>query len=319
MTGSARQLAPLDGRVAVVTGANSGIGWHVSRELARSGARVVLACRDLARGQQAADRIVADCPDADVRVEELDLASLDSVRQFAAGFVSAPSAGAGTVGEPVLDLLINNAGVMAPPRRAFTREGFELQFGTNHLGHFVLTGMLLPALLRSPAPRVVTVSSIAHHYGGADVLAANASGRYRPRHAYGNSKLANLLFAIGLQHRTSARGLPLTSTAAHPGVAYTGLFSDPQGIGKFGPVRWVAPPFVRMASQSATAGARPVLYAATEAAPGSFTGPQRMGESRGPIGPARMSALARDEALARHLWEVSEDLTGFRYPWPAAG
>jgi NAD(P)-dependent dehydrogenase (short-subunit alcohol dehydrogenase family) len=216
-----------------------------------------------------------------------------------------------------LDLLINNAGVMAPPKRVMTEDGFELQFGTNHLGHFVLTGLLLRTLVNAKAGRVVTVSSTAHHTGKADVVDGNVEGKYDPQHAYGNSKLANLLFARELQREFDAHQLPLVSTAAHPGVAATGLVSDPQGMGANRFLRAVAPVFLTIFTQSAAAGANATLYAATEAEPGSFTGPGRLGESRGPIGPANLSAEAQDDKLGRRLWQVSEEMTGFHYVWPS--
>jgi NAD(P)-dependent dehydrogenase (short-subunit alcohol dehydrogenase family) len=172
---TADRLPDLTGTTAVVTGANSGIGWHTARALAARGARVVLAVRDAERGKQAADRIKSSVAAADLDVANLDLASMASVRAFGDGWA-----------EP-LDLLVNNAGVMAPPKRLMTEDGFELQFGTNHLGHFVLTGLLLRALVNSPRGRVVTVSSTAHHVGKADVLEGNAGGAYDPQHAYGNS------------------------------------------------------------------------------------------------------------------------------------
>jgi len=300
---TADQLPDLTGRTAVVTGANSGIGWFTVRELAGHGARVVLACRDAERGKQAADRIRSAVPSAELDVAELNLASMKSVRGFGDSWTGP------------LDLLVNNAGVMAPPKPVTTEDGFELQFGTNHLGHYVLTGLLLPALLASPAPRVVTVASIAHHGGTDRVLEGNAGEGYHPQRTYSNSKLANLLFAAELQRMASARGLPLVSVAAHPGVSSTGLVGDPQGMGASRFMRTVAPVFVKLFTQSATAGARPTLYAATQAERGSYTGPQRFGETRGPIGPARLSTLANEEKLARRLWQVSEELTGFRYRW----
>jgi NAD(P)-dependent dehydrogenase (short-subunit alcohol dehydrogenase family) len=211
---------------------------------------------------------------------------------------------------------VNNAGVMAPPKPAKTADGFELQFGTNHLGHFVLTGLLLPALLAAPDARVVTVSSTEHRRGTEAVLDGNRGERYHPQRAYANSKLANLLFALQLQRLASARGLPLTSAAAHPGVAATGLVSDPEGMGANRFVRLVAPVFVAAFTQSAAAAAHAPLYAAAVAAPGSYTGPQRFGETRGRIGPARLSPQARDEKLAHRLWQASEEITGLHYPWP---
>jgi NAD(P)-dependent dehydrogenase (short-subunit alcohol dehydrogenase family) len=300
----ASQLPVLSGRTAIVTGANSGIGWHIARELAAHGARVVLACRDVTRAKQAAERIRNGGPPVDVDVELLDLADMSSVRAFAAHW-RAP-----------LHLLVNNAGVMAPPHRSTTRDGFELQFGTNHLGHFVLTGLLLPSLLRAETPRVVTVSSVAHFSGRDDVVQANDNGTYRAQQAYSNSKLANLLFALELQRRANAHHVKLSSTAAHPGMCSTGLYVDPEGIGANRLVRTMGPAFGKVFLQSASAGASAPLYAAAAAEPGSYTGPQRFRETRGPIGPAKVSRLARDKSLARRLWSVSEDLTGFRYPWP---
>jgi NAD(P)-dependent dehydrogenase (short-subunit alcohol dehydrogenase family) len=296
-------LPDLSGRTAVVTGGNSGIGFYTADALAARGATVVLACRDLVRAERAVAKIAAK-RHGDVRATGLDLASMTSVRTFAQSWTG-----------PV-DLLVNNAGVMAPPDPRRTADGFELQFGTNHLGHFVLTGLLLPALLASTSARVVTVASIAHHGGTADVLDGNA-GSYEPRQAYANSKLANLLFAIELERQVRARQLPLISVAAHPGVAATGLFTDAEGMGANRVVRVVAPAVLRMFTQSARAGSHGVLFAATQAAPGSYTGPQRFSETRGRLGPAKRSEAAQDEKLALRLWHVSEELTGFQYPWPA--
>jgi NAD(P)-dependent dehydrogenase (short-subunit alcohol dehydrogenase family) len=304
MAWTAAQVPRLGGRVAVVTGGNSGIGRETTRELARHGARVVIACRDVERGKQAADDIRAKVPDADLEVRQIDLADMTSVREFGEGF------------DGPLHLLVNNAGVMTPRRRTATANGFELQFGTNHLGHFALTGLLLPALLAASEPRVVTVSSLAHRGGSDDVLDGNAIEPYRAQQAYSNSKLANLLFAFELQRRAEAHGLPLTSAAAHPGFSATGLVADRDGAGGNPIVRTVAPALVGAFTQSASAGARAILFAAVEADPGSFTGPQRWRETRGPIGPAEASPLAQDETLARRLWQVSEELTGYRYPWP---
>jgi NAD(P)-dependent dehydrogenase (short-subunit alcohol dehydrogenase family) len=305
MRWTAEQLPDLTGITAVVTGANSGIGLHTATALAARGAAVALACRDIPSGQRAVRRILSRYPDADIDVVQLDLADAASVRAFADRWTSH------------LDLLINNAGVMAPPKRRTTRDGFELQFGTNHLGHYVLTGLLLPRLLEAPAPRVVTVSSLAHFGGQANVLDGNA-GPYSPQLAYSNSKLANLLFALELQRRADARDSRLVSTAAHPGVASTGLVSSRDGLGTNPALRLLGPPVLSVFTQSARAGARAILYAATEAGPGSYTGPQRLGQSRGAIGPARLSRLARDERLAARLWSLSEELTGFRYVWPSA-
>ncbi|MCZ4500408.1 MAG: hypothetical protein JWQ74_2963 [Marmoricola sp.] len=286
-------LPDLTGRTAVVTGANSGIGFHTARELSRHGAKVVLAVRDTAAGAKAATKLPGDS-----RVEALDLASLASVRGFADRW------------DGPLDLLVNNAGVMRPPAYRETEDGHELMFGTNHYGHFALTGLLLPALLEAPAPRVVTVASIAHLGGTARVIDANPEQDYDPNRCYSESKLANVLFARELHRRATAAGSRLISTGAHPGVSATGLVSDPNGMGANPLVRLVTPYVLPLIFQSAAAGANPSLYAATLADPGSYTGPQRMGESRGPIGPAKLNKHALDEDLAARLWAKSEAATG---------
>jgi len=290
------EIGDLGGRSVIVTGANSGIGFVTAQVLAEHGARVTLAVRNAEAGHAAAARIRAD-----TEVRQLDLASQASVRAFAGG-----------VHGPV-DLLVNNAGVMAPPTRRTTPDGFELQFGTNHLGHFALTGLLLPALLAAPAPRVTTVASLAHRQGDAQVVEGNPAGDYRPSTAYGRSKLANLLFALELHRRAVAAGSPLTSTAAHPGVAVTGLVTSRDGMGTRWIVRTFGPPLMRLVLPGAEGGAQSVLYAATAAAPGSYSGPQGPGGLRGRVGPAKPSALAADEDLARRLWTVSEELTGVSF------
>src|SRR5689334_15195198 len=204
------QLPDLNGRTAIVTGSNSGIGFHTALELARHGAAVTLACRNTDSAQEAADRIRKEAPGAEVEVGRLDLSSLASVEEFAKAW------------EGPLHLLVNNAGVMTPPRYRETEDGFELQFGTNHLGHFALTGRLLPSLVEASG-RVVAVSSVAHHAGADDLLEGNPRSTYSPNRAYGNSKLANILFADELQRRAAAHGSSVTATASHPGVAYTNL------------------------------------------------------------------------------------------------
>jgi NAD(P)-dependent dehydrogenase (short-subunit alcohol dehydrogenase family) len=304
MTWSPKQIPSLAGKTAVVTGANSGIGWHTAAELGKHGAAVTLACRNVQAGEQAASKM-RDAGAVDVRVEELDLASQSSVERFAKEW------------DGPLDVLVNNAGVMTPPKYRQTEDGFELQFGTNHLGHFALTGRLLPALLAASAARVVTVASIAHFRGKADLLEGNPEKGYRPEPAYGNSKLANVLFARELQRRASEHGVALTSAGAHPGVSATELVQDDQGMGSNRLVRTVAPLFVKVVFQSASAGANPSLYAATAAAPGSYTGPQWLKETRGPVGPAKLNPLATDESLATDLWNLSEELTGVSFDWSA--
>ncbi len=290
------QIGDLGGRRAIVTGANSGIGAVQARELAAHGAQVVLAVRNVEAG-----RAVAATIDGDTSVAELDLASQESVRRFAE-----------TVEAPV-DLLVNNAGVMSPPRYRTTVDGHELQFGTNHLGHFALTARLLPALLAAPAPRVTTVSSIAHHSGDDRVVEANPAAGYAPNTSYGQSKLANLLFALELHRRASAAGSALTSTAAHPGVAVTNLIASPDGMGANRVVRTLAPALMRLVLPGAEGGAEAILYAATEAEAGSYSGPQRFREVRGPVGPAKLSGWAGDADLARRLWERSEELIGLEF------
>jgi len=316
-------LPDLSGTTAVVTGANSGIGFETALALASYGASVTLACRNLPAAERAAEQIRSSqkgvhlpgvhvrgadprdgsAPGVDVRVAELDLSSLSSVRSFADAW------------QGPLDLLVNNAGVMTPRTWKGTPDGFELQFGTNHVGHFALTGLLLSALHLAGSPRVVTVSSLAHHSGRADVLDRNPPQGYRPERAYGNSKLANVLFGAELQRRATAHGSALTSTMAHPGISATGLAVDREGMGSNPVVRVMAPWVMKAVFQSAAAGARPVLYAATAAAAGSYTGPRWLKESRGPVGPARLSILAQDPTLALRLWQVSQDLSGVEYHW----
>jgi NAD(P)-dependent dehydrogenase (short-subunit alcohol dehydrogenase family) len=303
MPWSPSDMPDLTGTTAVVTGANSGIGWHTALELARHGAAVTLAVRTKSKGDDAAARISDAVAGADVHVAELDLGSLASVESFASAW------------QGPLGLLVNNAGVMAPPRYRQSADGYELQFATNHLGHFALTGRLLPSLLAAPSARVVTVSSIAHNSGKATVIDANPRSGYNPSTSYGNTKLANLLFFSELQRRASLAGTSLTSTAAHPGVSSTNLVTSEQGLGSIPGVKQIAPLFLRLMFQSPAAGAEPTLYAATVAEPGSYTGPQGLRESRGAVGPARLGPLAKDEALAGKLWGISEEMTGVRYDW----
>ena len=290
---TAKGLPDLSGTRALVTGANSGIGFHTARALADHGAEVVLAVRNIDSGREAAVKMPGI-----TTVEELDLASQKSIMSFVDRF------------EGPLDVLVNNAGVMTPPKYRETDDGHELQFGTNHLGHFALTGLLLPALLSAPSPRVVTVSSIAHHRGDESVLEGNPETSYDPRKTYGNTKLANLLFAHELHRRATEARCRLTSTACHPGVSATNLVGSPDGMGANSIVRKAAPYFMPLVAQSSTAGANPTLYAATYAEPGSYVGPTWLMESRGRLGPANQSRHARNEDLARKLWDISEQKTG---------
>ena len=292
-------LPDLSGTRAVVTGANSGIGFHTAKALAEHGAEVVLACRNVESGR-AAQQKLAGLRGA-TRVERLDLASQESVRAFAEAW------------DGPLDLLVGNAGVMTPPRYRETSDGHELQFGTNHLGHFALAGRLLPRLLEADAPRVVAVSSIAHHRGDESVLEGNPRATYNANKAYGNSKLANLLFAFELQRRATAAGSALTVAAAHPGVSHTNLVSSKDGLGAIPGVGLVFPLVGRLVLQSSAAGANPTLWAASYAEPGSYVGPTRLMESRGRLGHAKLSRSARDEGLAQRLWALSEERTGVTY------
>ena len=289
------------GRRVVVTGANSGIGFHAAQELARRGAQVVLAVRDEARGQAARERMEKAVPAAQVEVRRLDLADLASVRSFAAGF-----------DEP-LDLLVNNAGVMALPRRR-TADGFEMQLGTNHLGHFALTGLLLPRLLSAAAPRVVTISSKAHHIGRMNFDDLQSERRYQRWAAYGQSKLANLLFMLELRRRADEAGTPLTSVAAHPGYAATNLqFVGARMEGSTVKER-LNGLMNRVIAQSDAQGALPTLFAATMDLPGgAYVGPGGPGEMRGAPKLVGMSSRASDAEAARRLWEESEKLTGVSF------
>jgi NAD(P)-dependent dehydrogenase (short-subunit alcohol dehydrogenase family) len=302
-------LGDLTGTTFVVTGANSGLGFESARMLAAHGARVVLACRDAGKAGAAVSAIREELPYADVQARVLDLADLASIAAFAAGL----SAGDGAIGS--LDALVNNAGVMAIPRRT-TADGFEMQLGTNHLGHFALTGRLLPLLRRRPGARVVTVSSGAHRFGRIRFDDLHGEHRYSPWRAYGQSKLANLLFAFELARRAQAAGLDLVSVAAHPGYAATNLQSVAPRMRNSRVMLAGAAIANRLAAQSAAAGAIPILYAAAGAGVenGAYYGPDGLFEQRGRH-PKRVgaSAAARDPEAARRLWEVSEQLTGVRY------
>lgn len=298
MKWTADQIPDQHGRVAIVTGANSGIGFVTARELARAGAQVVLACRNTEKGDAAAREITASAPDARVSVAALDLGSLASVRSFVQAFANASGD---------LDLLINNAGVMAPPRRT-TADGFELQFGTNHLGHFALTGLLIAHMEGRANARVVTVSSGAHRTARmdfADLQGERGYGRWR---AYGQSKLANLLFMSELDRRLRAAGSPIRSVAAHPGYAATNLqFAAVPSHEAF-----LMSIGNRIFAQSAAMGALPTLYAATHQAVegGAYIGPDGLFEMRGYPTVVSSNAAAQDQADAARLWAMSEELTG---------
>jgi len=294
------------GRLAVVTGATGGLGYETALGLALAGGEVVLAGRNDGKGAEALRRVRAANPHWTVRFELLDLASLDSVKQFAERLAKQGRA---------IDLLVNNAGVMAPPKRLTTKDGFELQFGTNHLGHFALTGLLLPLLREGKSPRVTTVSSLMHRMGAAihfEDLQWTRS--YNPERAYAQSKLANLLFALELQRKSDERGWGLLSDAAHPGGSSTDLIAN--GLGESSLKGKVSGVVVRLLGQSAEQGALPSLYAATalEAQPGGYYGPDGWFEMKGQVQPAMISQQAGDAELARKLWDVSGELTGVTWP-----
>jgi NAD(P)-dependent dehydrogenase (short-subunit alcohol dehydrogenase family) len=305
-TWTARDMPDQSGRIAVVTGANSGLGLVTARELARAGATVVIACRNTDKGERAAAEIKAAVPSADVPVQALDLADLASVRTFAERVVSERDR---------LDLLINNAGVMAPPRR-LTTDGFESQFGTNHLGHFALTGLLLSRLLAAPQPRVVTVSSTGHRIGRIRFDDPQWTRSYNNWLAYGQSKLANLMFCFELDRRATAAGTPLKSMAAHPGYAATNL----QSAGPARPhERWLGEIGNKLVAQSAEMGALPSLYAATveDLPSGSFVGPDGFMEQRGHPHVVTAAGKAYNREDWSRLWALSEELTGVSYEFPA--
>ncbi|MFJ9433605.1 SDR family NAD(P)-dependent oxidoreductase [Streptomyces sp. NPDC101490] len=290
------------GRTAVVTGANTGLGFQTAAALAAKGAHVVLAVRNTDKGRTAAERITALSPGAAVTVQNLDLSSLASVRAAARQLRD---------DFPRIDLLINNAGVMWTPRST-TADGHELQFGTNHLGHFALTGLLLDRLLPVPGSRVITVSSGAHRLGASiDFDDLNSERRYGPARAYGQSKLANLLFAYELQRRLADRGATV-SLAAHPGGAATDLSRDFSP-----PVRLLFDKvLVPLFAQGPEYGALPSLRAATDprATGGQYYGPDGITGMRGHPRPVTSSARSHDRTVQRRLWTVSEELTGVTYP-----
>jgi NAD(P)-dependent dehydrogenase (short-subunit alcohol dehydrogenase family) len=307
------------GMLAIVTGANSGIGLETARRLAASGAEVVLAVRNADKGRQAVQNIISSLPDAPpdgrlstdplVTAEPLDLSSLDSVAAFSAERTKH--------GRPI-DLLVNNAGIMAVPRRHTTADGFELQFGTNHLGHFALTGRLLPLLRSARAPRVVTVSSTAHRIGRIELDNLQGERKYRPWRAYGQSKLANLLFALQLQRLSVLEGWGILSNAAHPGSTRTNLqTTGPRLGGAASRGAGLISGFMELPglSQAADQGALPTLFAATspDAHGGAYYGPNGIGELTGPPAPAHISRRARDPETAEALWHVSEALTDVRF------
>ena len=282
------KMGNLAGKRALVTGANSGIGLHTALELGRAGAEVILASRDERRGKEALAWIQSQAPQAKVSLELVDLASLSSVRSFAERFLTR---------ELPLDILVNNAGVMALPERELTVDGYERQFATNHLGHFLLTQLLLPALKKSAAPRVVTLSSGMAYIGKLELQNLQSEQRYSPNQTYANTKLANLLFALELGRREPW----LTCVAAHPGASHTNLQKHINKAAKL---------VMKVIGQSSEEGALPSLYAASgPVEKGEFIGPRKMFNMNGSPTLVRLPRRAKDADAAKALWNVSEELT----------
>jgi NAD(P)-dependent dehydrogenase (short-subunit alcohol dehydrogenase family) len=308
----AADIPSLAGKRVLITGGNSGIGYHAALKLARKGAQVTLACRDRQRGEAALARLDADSPSAHTELAILDLASLSSVRDFAEKELAQ---------HRPLHILINNAGVMAPPKRLQTADGFELQFGTNVLGHFALTALLMPALEQAAAvspdrPRVVTIASIAHKRGQLNFDDLQSTKTYSPMKAYQQSKLADLIFTFELDRRLRAANSRVMSVAAHPGVASTNLFQAGDYSLFEKTVRNLAGHAIGIVLNTDSEGALPTLYAATApgAEDGGYYGPQGFQEMRGEVVErAIVAPQARDTSAATRLWQVCEDLTGIKF------
>jgi NAD(P)-dependent dehydrogenase (short-subunit alcohol dehydrogenase family) len=302
-------IPPLNGKTAVITGATGGLGYETALALAGAGAGVTLTGRNEAKGRHALQAIRGQFPNAEIAYENLDLANLASVADFAKRYAAAHAS---------LDLLVNNAGVMALPERQTTADGFEMQFGTNYLGHYALTAHLLPRLRRGNQPRVVNLSSLTHRRGVINFDDLQGTRSYSPSRAYSQSKLAMLMFALELQRRSDAAGWGVMSNAAHPGFARTDLIANGPGAnGLLGLLGKVLQPFI---SQSAAAGALPTLFAATspEAKPAGYYGPNGFFELKGPPAAAKIMPQANDAAAAARLWDVSAALTGVSFDQVAA-
>lgn len=300
-------IPPQHGKSAVITG-TGGLGYETALALARAGADVIIAGRDPAKGQAAVTRIRDAVPNAVVQFELVDLANLKSIAIFGARLRGKRRS---------LDLLINNAAVMTPPERKQTSDGFELQLGTNYLGHFALTAELLPLLTKGSSPRVVTVSSVAARSGAIDFADLDATRAYKPMPVYAQSKLANLMFAFELQRRSDTSGWGITSIAAHPGVSRTDLISN--GAGRMSAAGF-ARTFLWFLFQPAPQGALPILFAATSptARAGGYYGPDKLSETRGFPGIAKPPQQALDIQAAARLWDISKQLTGVTFQREAA-
>ncbi len=302
---SLRDAPDLGGRVAIVTGATGGLGYATGLGLARCGATTILAGRNANKGAQALSRIQNGIPAAKVRFEMLDLASLASVTRFATAVTAAHGG--------VIDVLVNNAGIMSPPTRLRTEDGFERQIGVNYLGHFALTAQLKDALCRATGGgRVVSVASLAHRRASLDLDDLQSEKSYSPMQAYGRSKLAMLIFAIELQRRAEQSHWNLRSIAVHPGWARTDIIGNGIGGGTLGFKAWVITQAFALVAQSADDAALPSLYAAMapETEGGAYYGPTGWHETRGAPGPAQVSPQAADPVTGKQLWALSEKLTG---------
>jgi len=305
------EVPDLSGRFAVVTGANSGLGYGLAKSLAAAGADVIMAIRNKAKGDSAIAEIRREVPNAKLAIRHLDLSSLKSVSALGEELAAA--------GRPI-DILINNAGIMTPPKRQETQDGFELQFGTNHLGHFALTGRLLPLLRAAESARVVTVSSLAATQRGLDFADPNAERGYRPMRSYGMAKLAQLMFAAELDRRARLSGWGLMSNAAHPGLTKTNLLTGasygrarPTLQARMTQLTWRLLPFMWLEIEE---GTKPALYAAVspEAEGGRYYGPRGFYETvGGGVTLAGVPGIARSETDLRSLWQLSEQLTGVTY------
>ncbi|RYG71250.1 SDR family NAD(P)-dependent oxidoreductase [bacterium] len=299
---TASNIPPQQGRSAIVTG-TGGLGFETALALARSGSEVIIAGRSPLKGEEAVSKIRAHVPSANVRFDRVDLASLTSITEFTARLRQRRSS---------LDLLVNNAAVMAPPKRQETSDGFELQLGTNYLGHFALTAQLMPLLRAGTNARVVTLSSIASREGHINFDDLQSALNYKPMQAYGQSKIACLMFSFELQRRSEAGGWGITSIAAHPGISRTDILHNAPG-------RWSAQGLMRtllwFLFQPAPQGALPTLFAATspQAKAGAYYGPDKMSEMRGSPTLAKVPSQAEDRAAAERLWNVSEQLVGLSF------
>lgn len=304
MSWTAQNMPSQQGRLAIVTGATGGLGYETALALAQHGAEVILAARNVDKGRDALASIRAAAPNANLRFARVDLASLASVAEFSASLLEQ---------DRPIDLLVNNAGVMALPQRQETVDGFEMQLGVNYLSHYALTGRLLPLLRKAPAPRVVNLSSLMHRSGKIYLDDLQLRRGYTPTRAYGQSKLAMLMFALELQRRSDAQNWRLLSNAAHPGYARTELIPNGPGtdslLSRFS---MLLQPFM---SQSAADGAWPTLQAATapDAKQAGYYGPNGWFEMRGASTDAKVSTRARDAAVGKRLWDMSAQLTGVSF------